>query len=704
MWRYPKLGLKPLRTQRRYWTTISSSGAPTPVQSVGSACRQPAHAACVPTASSRASAASRLRGSAVSIQVRRLHVDDVDEIPVLHDRIEDVARIREIVQSNSPLSLSPSERTELQETLHRVLDGPASKRFLYASLDCCPMYTAAHAHLPPKERYARNRLCVVYVSTDDSFFGQFRNKWEQLPRMYVLDEWLHVYEFMEFHEHLFDGVSFPVRSFAASSDCIIYSDPDFRKLRDSVKDPRSLYPAAFLHSATAAVMNSTFQRGWSKGAFNERDDTTVEQLCNARWLKNILDRSLSGLPPRTSWADFTKEGQEEELVVVEKLKTEFGRTELMLELENWYDWLDILLNVDKVGYPTLFYLRTAFNLLAGNFYSSNIISTPRIHDTADGIEKAAGLLKRFQKPFSMDRRRGRSRPGQDDSSPFRIISPENMMCFTLSGSKLYNLELPTSDEDYCLIFRYPDLRTIIRKLQRKSVDVLDFRAQAARMGDPDLSVIAAWEARKLLTMLLKGAVEWYQILYHEDDLLYEHPLFQELRRNRDKMMSETVIDNFRKFTKSFLHQLDEESPSIPAHKCLYQVFHKLDQVESMIRGEAPRVICTGQDRDFIMKIRKGEMENQHNDLKEEAWKRLRATSVYREEHGPAWRQDSDKDYLVEWLYEVYGLRFSKDKMTGSAFDVLVDGEKAIPDPDNLESLDRQGTVDWHVMSDGIVQV
>ena len=61
------------------------------------------------------------------------------------------------------------------------------KRVLYSTMVCCPFHAAANAHLPDEERYAYNKLFILYVSNDQDFFYQFGNKYEQLPREYVLD-------------------------------------------------------------------------------------------------------------------------------------------------------------------------------------------------------------------------------------------------------------------------------------------------------------------------------------------------------------------------------------------------------------------------------------------------------------------------------------------------------------------------------------
>lgn len=49
------------------------------------------------------------------------------------------------------------------------------------------------------------------------------------------------------------------------------------------------------------------------------------------------------------------------------------------------------------------------------------------------------------------------------------------------------------------------------------------------------------------------------------------PVLQELRANRHRLMSEAVVDNFRKFTKSFLYSLEKPNRSVSKHKALYQV-------------------------------------------------------------------------------------------------------------------------------------
>ena len=93
-------------------------------------------------------------------------------------------------------------------------------------------------------------------------------------------------------------------------------------------------------------------------------------------------------------------------------------------------------------------------------------------------------------------------------------------------------------------------------------------------------------------------------------------------------------------------------------------------------------------------------QHQYPELQEEAWNRLYATSAYRQEHGPAWPAECDKEYLTEWLHEVYGFRPSAEKWTGSVFDVELDGVKTFVNPNNLELLQREHQ-DWDVSTTGI---
>ena len=75
-------------------------------------------------------------------------------------------------------------------------------------------------------------------------------------------------------------------------------------------------------------------------------------------------------------------------------------------------------------------------------------------------------------------------------------------------------------------------------------------------------------------------------------------------------MSEKVILQYIGFIKTHMKLIHsgKHTGTPRERKLFYQVFHKLLSLESFVKGEGPTVKCTGNDRDYLMKIRRGPLE------------------------------------------------------------------------------------------------
>lgn len=75
-------------------------------------------------------------------------------------------------------------------------------------------------------------------------------------------------------------------------------------------------------------------------------------------------------------------------------------------------------------------------------------------------------------------------------------------------------------------------------------------------------------------------------------------------------MSEKVILQYIGFIKTHmkLFASGKHSGTPRERKLLYQVYHKLLSLESFMRNGPPLVGVTGEERDFILRLRKGPLE------------------------------------------------------------------------------------------------
>ncbi len=91
---------------------------------------------------------------------------------------------------------------------------------------------------------------------------------------------------------------------------------------------------------------------------------------------------------------------------------------------------------------------------------------------------------------------------------------------------------------------------------------------------------------------------------------YSSPLWDELIPLKESFMSEKVILQYIGFVKTHRKLIDSQKhiDTPRERKLFYQVFHKLLSLESYVRGGGPVVKCQGEEREFIMRIRRGPLE------------------------------------------------------------------------------------------------
>merc|ERR1712150_263417 len=93
-------------------------------------------------------------------------------------------------------------------------------------------------------------------------------------------------------------------------------------------------------------------------------------------------------------------------------------------------------------------------------------------------------------------------------------------------------------------------------------------------------------------------------------------------------------------------------------KLFYQIFHKLLCIDQMIQGQVPTVKCTGEDKDFIMKVRRGPLEGElHRDklyqLVKEKYNAAKVRLAQRKTRLP---ENISYDFLLDWMLRVRGLK------------------------------------------------
>ncbi|VDI43296.1 Hypothetical predicted protein, partial [Mytilus galloprovincialis] len=140
--------------------------------------------------------------------------------------------------------------------------------------------------------------------------------------------------------------------------------------------------------------------------------------------------------------------------------------------------------------------------------------------------------------------------------PVNKMEPEQVILIARAGSHMYGLSTPESDVDYVVIYAEPT-----------------------------------------------------ELVFTENHD-YCSKYWVNLCKEKEKFLTERTIQQYLGLIRNNFNMLDSEKhKGCPKdRKLFYQIFHKINCVEQMMKGKLPPVKCEGETREFIMKIRKDPLE------------------------------------------------------------------------------------------------
>lgn len=179
---------------------------------------------------------------------------------------------------------------------------------------------------------------------------------------------------------------------------------------------------------------------------------------------------------------------------------------------------------------------------------------------------------------------------------------------TRSGSYMYDLATSRSDQDYVLLVahRQSHMLSVTRPVERISVTThKPFGADKAE--DVEYSVT---DVEAFVTDLVKGNPRNLELLLNTR-LVYASQQWTELAALAPALVTRRAVAQYAGFVsdrlwraKAALDEATEGSDGIvAASKLLYHAYHKLFGLEAVVAGRLPPVALTGEDREFVLRIR-----------------------------------------------------------------------------------------------------
>ncbi|KAL6058512.1 hypothetical protein QOT17_014784 [Balamuthia mandrillaris] len=201
----------------------------------------------------------------------------------------------------------------------------------------------------------------------------------------------------------------------------------------------------------------------------------------------------------------------------------------------------------------------------------------------------------------------------------------------LAGSQAFNLAVATSDEDWFGIYAGDIEATFGLQAPAPSLDG----------NDPDYAI---YEVSKYAELLLKGNPKVIEPLFAKHNC-WTHPLWHLLQNKREAFLTQTTLAQYVKYSRSQLHDAKELSGQ-PKHKKLCHALRLMREAYRISRGEGPMVWFEGEERDYLLSIRSGAVDE--NSILQELTE-LQETIEKRKESLPA---RTDPSLLDQWIEQV----------------------------------------------------
>jgi len=266
-------------------------------------------------------------------------------------------------------------------------------------------------------------------------------------------------------------------------------------------------------------------------------------------------------------------------------------------------------------------------------------------------------------------------PKQEAETILKRRKIEGSLLFSMvAGSHAYNLQRDEgSDLDYLAVYCAPP--TQFWGLHQPPERVTSKQGQI-----PDIQVI---EAASFCNGLLNANPSFVEMLWSEHTSWWEKaedsPQFQEkqqrwregkdvegswdyLRANRRRFLTKELVKQYLGFARGQL-KLVETKPETNKKK-IYNALRLLLEAKRVIKGEEPLVWVTGEQRDFLMSVRREEKDLQEYIEKGKAL----IKEIEQEEPWPKLKECTEEEWLNDWLLT---LRKSDMREQGSMRDRLV---------------------------------
>eukprot|EP00026_Physarum_polycephalum_P004913 Phypoly_transcript_04939.p1 GENE.Phypoly_transcript_04939~~Phypoly_transcript_04939.p1 ORF type:complete len:562 (+),score=105.19 Phypoly_transcript_04939:362-2047(+) len=237
---------------------------------------------------------------------------------------------------------------------------------------------------------------------------------------------------------------------------------------------------------------------------------------------------------------------------------------------------------------------------------------------------------------------------------------------SVAGSHSFNLAVATSDSDHFGVF------------QGHIDDVLSLipPPETFDSHNPDYAV---FELLMFCKLVLKGNPKLIEPLF-STHLCYDSPNWVELQKVRSSFLSKSVISQYLSYVHSQLKDIQKGEGE--KKKKYYHALRLLGEAKRMVEGGVPKVWIDGEERDFLLSIRRGEREEEElvakvAELQNEIKEKLQTCDL---------REKADVGPLNDWLVSLRRSSIAKSlqEFPEGRFDI----KPVVESPESTQMLEK----------------
>ncbi|XP_060083755.1 uncharacterized protein LOC132563009 [Ylistrum balloti] len=508
----------------------------------------------------------------------------------------------------------------------------ACRRVLCVTLVTCPWYQVTQQERGEMARH--NVLFIVYLSHDHQYLAPTNHHDQE--KAFVIDEgWLYAVELYHFLHFLSRGRTRCIEVLFAPRSAVVYEDEVWQNLHHlmNYRDLMGLQGSVF--SCQGQCTGKIGKKTSKKGPFRMKETATFQDFCNSFRLIHHLYNLVSGLPPLTDIFSI------EDLPALAK-----EGAQMLQRLYKDHD-------TSK---------RDIFNIvMKWNEDMKDQLSKFKYTD----VNKIDKILQEWQFDVRLEGRTLLQQTLPDDHSnlvsimeriggPVGKLEPSQILLVARAGSHMYGLATPESDIDYVVI--YAEKTEAVLGTCKALKDIYESR------GPTKDFEYGAYEAKVFCEMVLKGSVVILELVFAEGHE-YASPVWKALCEKKKAFLTELGIQQFLGLIKNNFHLLNQEKHrGTPRdRKLFYQIFHKMDSVHYMMQGKVPPVRCSGEVKNYIMRIRTQPLDGDldRDLLNQTAHQKFHELQLELGARTERLKENMDYTLVSDWLISVRGIEERK---------------------------------------------